>query len=149
MLVKLVATCLTPEAVKKKLVAEITVSQFEECFPYLHSRRENNKTREFNNNKNRPRTFLAGSFDSRICAHPCDSTHKVVHSEGDIIQDFYEKLLSHQRGDICVPIRQSFPAAKQAEWSELPPQNTGFENLKGSASFFKTIHSLHSKLTTA
>lgn len=34
-LVKFVAACLTSEAVKKKLVAEITVCQLEEGFSYL------------------------------------------------------------------------------------------------------------------
>ena len=34
-LVKFVATCLTSEAIKKKLVAKITVGQLEEGFPYL------------------------------------------------------------------------------------------------------------------
>lgn len=34
-LVKLVATRLTPEAVEQKLVAEVTVGQLEERFPYL------------------------------------------------------------------------------------------------------------------
>lgn len=34
-LVKFVATCLTPEAIKKKFMAKITVSQLEKRFPYL------------------------------------------------------------------------------------------------------------------
>lgn len=35
-LVKLVATCLTSEAIEKELVAKITVSQLEESFAYLY-----------------------------------------------------------------------------------------------------------------
>ena len=38
-LVKFVATCLTSEAVKKKLVAKITVSQLEKGFPYLNRKK--------------------------------------------------------------------------------------------------------------
>lgn len=37
-LVKFVATRLTSEAIKKKLVTEITVGQLKEGFPYLHKR---------------------------------------------------------------------------------------------------------------
>lgn len=42
-LVKFVATCLTSEAIEKKLVAEITVGQLKECFPYLHKSRDYNE----------------------------------------------------------------------------------------------------------
>lgn len=37
-LMKFVATRLTSEAIKKKLVTEITVGQLKEGFPYLHKR---------------------------------------------------------------------------------------------------------------
>ena len=40
-LVKLVATCLTSEAIKEKLVAKITVSQLEKSFPYLQKYSDN------------------------------------------------------------------------------------------------------------
>lgn len=63
---KFVATCLTPEAVKEKLVAEITVSQFEECFPYLHNRRGNNKnasTSEINKKK----TTISATVLTKLC----------------------------------------------------------------------------------
>lgn len=40
-LMKFVATRLTSEAVKKKLVTEITVGQLKEGFPYLHKRGRN------------------------------------------------------------------------------------------------------------
>lgn len=108
-LVKFVATGLTPEAVKEKLVAEITVSQLEECFPYLHNQRGNDKNTS-TSKINPPHTKINNNNNNR-----CDGTYKVVHSERDIIQDFNQQLLSLQRSDIRVPVRQSFPAAKRAE----------------------------------
>lgn len=78
-LVKFVATRLTPEAVKEKLVAEITVSQFEEGFPYLHNGRGNSQNTS---------TSQIYKKQQKKNNNRCSFTYKVVHGEGDIIEDF-------------------------------------------------------------
>lgn len=47
-LMKFVATCLTSEAIKKKLVTKITVGQLEEGFPYLQKRVHMYGNRKYN-----------------------------------------------------------------------------------------------------
>lgn len=65
-LVKFVAARLTPEAVEEKLVAEITVGQFEERFPYLRRPRgDNENTFTSGMNEGSPAT---GGGDSQSCA---------------------------------------------------------------------------------
>lgn len=97
MLVKFVATRLTSEAIKKKLVAKVTVSQLEESFPYLDIERGHKNIAQQNQNQEYLRQYLRGSYYVNVWhfreinnvhrLHVFYNTYKIVHCERNIIQD--------------------------------------------------------------